>query len=590
MQKHTQFRFFLVLIEFLCLVFFAFPTYANVVDEAQQSETEKELILEDKVQNIDTKTISILSVEAGDSISKSNLFKSIIKNNNKEFLKQKRQEESKETVVKDSIIQNIKKQELLDINDDKTLSSNSSDESWSQNLSKLTAPTSIWQIKKYWGFKWYQQALLSEVTYNAEDSENLDKTLNSLQIQELTQKYWDINNQYLQLVQRKKSNDWTFRQLLLSMKLTKRSISETLDSINKRALKIRLLESETEETKKELRTTLPDLLEAEDDLIRYTQTFYKMNHDIFKNDHQISNIKLFTKADNIAETLASDLIVKDLTQKIDELIQEISKRRIKIMITHQLYDSQLQKLKEEKLIYQQEKETLYQQIENYEEFMIYVKSNKAYIDQKKSELEKEKITLWQEKEIINLLNNASTAEELKEIRERLSVKLDDETMFFEFPIAEIKKVTSFFEDESYNQHFGVDHHYALDFRLAQWSYVHAPADGYVYKIINQNSSMLNWFIVLHRNNLATVYLHMQDIFVQPWEYIKRWDIMWLSGWTPGTRWAWHMTTWPHLHREVWKDAKVVDPLLYTDLSVIKEKNMLQQRHYEKWDKDNDLIE
>jgi len=151
---------------------------------------------------------------------------------------------------------------------------------------------------------------------------------------------------------------------------------------------------------------------------------------------------------------------------------------------------------------------------------------------------------------------------------------------------EVLKLTWFFEDENYNAHFGVDHHYALDFRLAQWKGIYAPADGYVYKVINQNSSQLNRFILLHQNNFATVYLHMQDTFVQEGEYVSKGDLLGLSGWTPWTRGAWHMTTGPHLHREVWKDAKVVDPLLYTDLTMIKSPDMLQERHREKWEKDN----
>ena len=495
--------------------------------------------------------------------------------------------------VKSLIIQNIKNQDTLDLNDDKTdipsvTITSVQMASWNSigPNSNITGPTNSALIKKYWWFKWYQQALLLDVIWDNEITDSLDNSLARRRVEELTNRYNSLNEQYLGVLSRKSDTDASYRQLMLSLQLNKNAIDTTTSSINKRIVKISGLQEKIDEAKFKLRLTIPNLEEAQQELTRYTQTFLKMNNDLFTWDREVSNIKLFTKHDNVAETLASDIMVKDLTVKLDELVERIGGLRTQYALQTKNLEAYANDIKTEVATYQEEQETLSQQVENYEEFMLYVKSNKAYIDSKKTELENEKKILWEQEDLIKLMDEAETTEELEEVKEKLREMVKDESTFFDFPIPEIKKVTSFFEDEGYNKTFGVHHHYALDFRLAQWSFVYAPADGYVYKIVNQNSSMLNWFIVLHQNNFATVYLHMQDIYVKPGQYINKGDIMWVSWWTPWTRGAGHMTTWPHLHREVWKWPHVVDPLLYTDLSMIDDKSMLQKRHEHKWEDDN----
>jgi len=98
--------------------------------------------------------------------------------------------------------------------------------------------------------------------------------------------------------------------------------------------------------------------------------------------------------------------------------------------------------------YGQEKKTLTQQVENFEELLIYVRSNKAYTDNKQKELEEAKAELEEEVEYISLIANAESTEDLEQIKEQFGDKTqEDESRFFSFPIAEIKKITSFFEDE-----------------------------------------------------------------------------------------------------------------------------------------------
>jgi alpha-galactosidase/6-phospho-beta-glucosidase family protein len=100
---------------------------------------------------------------------------------------------------------------------------------------------------------------------------SLDKTLNALQIQELTKKYSNLQSQYIDLIGQKETTDDTYRQLLVSMKLTEKAISETISSINKRSVKMVFLQKKLLESKEVLDDLIPDLIQAEDDLVSYTQ-------------------------------------------------------------------------------------------------------------------------------------------------------------------------------------------------------------------------------------------------------------------------------------------------------------------------------
>ena len=446
-------------------------------------------------------------------------------------------------------------------------------------------------IKKFGGFKWYEQALIIDALSDTQLTQSLDIGIQELEIKQLTDTFASLNKEFVQISSQKELVDEKYRQLIVASTLTEKAILETQKNINKRIATIQELNKQLKQSQIRMNTIAPDLEQATRDVVTYTQSYYKLHNDIFatqsNNTSALNELKLFAKADNVAETLASDVMIQDLTATLDNLVSRLWILKATYAAWFARYNNQKKDLNQETDIYNQEKTTLTQQVENFEELLIYVRSKKAYTDNKQKELEEAKTELEEEVEYISLIANAESTEDLEQIKKQFADKtLEEESRFFSFPLAEIKKITSFFEDEWYEDHFHTSH-YALDFRLAQWAFVYAPAPGYVYKVVNQNSSMLNRFILLHSNGFATVYLHMQDTYVRPGMYIKKWEILWLSGWTPGTRGAGLMTTGPHLHREVWKNGELVDPLMYTDLSPIATADMLQRRHTEKWKRDNE---
>lgn len=94
-------------------------------------------------------------------------------------------------------------------------------------------------------------------------------------------------------------------------------------------------------------------------------------------------------------------------------------------------------------------------------------------------------------------------------------------------------------------------HQGVDFTVPTGTPVHAPADGKVVRAEEQPG----WGLVIqiiHKGGLATRYAHLDKAQVTVGDHVKAGDVIATSG-NSGKG------TGPHLHFEVWKDGKPVDP-------------------------------
>ncbi|MBI5414600.1 peptidoglycan DD-metalloendopeptidase family protein [Candidatus Peregrinibacteria bacterium] len=143
---------------------------------------------------------------------------------------------------------------------------------------------------------------------------------------------------------------------------------------------------------------------------------------------------------------------------------------------------------------------------------------------------------------------------------------DEENKPFAWPLAP-EKITAYFHDEKYKDAFGVVHN-AIDIRAPQGTSVRAPAAGYVLEVAD-NGFGYSYLILIHKNNLTTVYGHLSEFDVKEGDLVQAGDIIGKSGGALGTKGAGVMTTGSHLHFEVWKDGEVQDPLLYLPLDALQ---------------------
>ena len=149
---------------------------------------------------------------------------------------------------------------------------------------------------------------------------------------------------------------------------------------------------------------------------------------------------------------------------------------------------------------------------------------------------------------------------------------------FSWPIESKNGLSAYYRDKWYKQIFFSDHD-AVDILAKQWTSIRAPADWYIMYIEPPKTPDYSYMAIKHSDWYVTVYGHLSDILVQEYDFVKTWQIIAKSGWEYWTNWAWYITTWPHLHFEVYKEKKSVDPLNYLSLADFPYKYLIEKYRF-----------
>jgi murein DD-endopeptidase MepM/ murein hydrolase activator NlpD len=97
-------------------------------------------------------------------------------------------------------------------------------------------------------------------------------------------------------------------------------------------------------------------------------------------------------------------------------------------------------------------------------------------------------------------------------------------------------------------------HSGLDISVPQGTQVKATADGIV-SFSGWTPGGGNTIVIEHGYGISTAYAHNQRILVQVGQRVKRREAIAVSGSTGAS-------TGPHLHYEIWKNGRHVDPAAY----------------------------
>lgn len=164
------------------------------------------------------------------------------------------------------------------------------------------------------------------------------------------------------------------------------------------------------------------------------------------------------------------------------------------------------------------------------------------------------------------LEQEAVAAEISSLESKAREKLEGEGIDLNidavlmWPLNPTRGISAYFHDPTYpfRRYF---EHPAIDIPRQQGSVVRAAENGYVVRAKNAGMGY-SYIMIVHNNELSTVYGHISRIDVAEDDYVVRGQQIGLSGGLPGTPGAGRLTTGAHLHFEVRFDGIPVNPLDY----------------------------
>lgn len=128
----------------------------------------------------------------------------------------------------------------------------------------------------------------------------------------------------------------------------------------------------------------------------------------------------------------------------------------------------------------------------------------------------------------------------------------------DWPVEPIFGVSCEFRCAGYPYAYLIGPHSAIDIPTYMGTPVKAAADGYVARVHDSGGSNYSYLLVLHGDNVSTVYGHLSGFAVSEGETITRGQVVGYTGGAPGSRGS-GLSTGPHLHFEVRQNNVPVNP-------------------------------
>jgi murein DD-endopeptidase MepM/ murein hydrolase activator NlpD len=269
---------------------------------------------------------------------------------------------------------------------------------------------------------------------------------------------------------------------------------------------------------------------------------------------QVSTLEILLLNDSLTDFL-------NQIKYLDNTSKEINKNVSDLKISKELLEKNQENLEEQG----RQLNNLKNELISTRNSLEYEKQSKVFVLEETKETEKEYQSLIAQAKREHQQAQADISNLEVAVRQKLASLSDDPLKDSDSKISwPIPKnvITARFHDPRYPYRHIIGEHSGIDIRAAQGTTLRAAADGYVARVKFDGTSTYAYIMIIHANNLSTVYGHVSAVNVSADQFVVQGQIIGKTGGAPGSPGSGSFSTGPHLHFEVRLNGLPVNPLNY----------------------------
>lgn len=320
------------------------------------------------------------------------------------------------------------------------------------------------------------------------------------------------------------------------------------DNIESLALSLERTQAQIDETDAEMVNVQYDIARKEDSIDASKELLGQYIRQLQEIDTQ-STVAIFLKYTSLSDAITESNTVSQLQDRTHQTIVVIQQEKKDLLAKKQELDDFKGTLDALKTRQQQQQSTLRIQNNSKQQVLRLTNAEEA---QYQSQLQQLQQDAKAAQSAISALDSKIRAElEAQGVGNLGTVGILD------WPVEPIYGVSCPFHCEGYPYEYLIGPHTGTDIPTSVGTPIKAPADGYVGRTHDSGGRGYSYILLVHGDNITTVYGHVSGFAVTEGKFVKRGDTIGYTGGSPGSRGA-GLSSGPHLHFEVRKNNVAVN--------------------------------